>query len=56
VRLRDLGYPKDLVTRVSDHKPRTKRHLTVNSEVFINNKQVSFIDQMINIICDPLEM
>ena len=33
---------------MSHHKPQTRRHLTVNS--------VRMIDEMTNIICDPLEL
>ena len=40
----------------SHHKPHTKHHLTVNSEVFMNNKQVCMIDEMINIISDLLDL
>ena len=66
----DLGYRKGLIMEVgscftpletlpSDHTPpppHTKLQLTVYSEVFLCYKQVRMIDEMINIICDPLEL
>ena len=67
VRLWDLGCHNGLVTGVgscftpfetwpSHHKPRAKCHLAINSEVFMNNKQVCIIGEMLIIICDPLEL
>ena len=64
LQLRDLGYCKGLVAgvgrcylpveaRTSHHKPLTKRHLTVKPEMFMNNKQVFMINEMIKILYDP---
>jgi len=40
--LQDLGYRHGLVT--SDHRPYTKRYLTVNSEVLKTDEQVWRVD------------
>ena len=39
-----------LETWASHHKPRTELQLTVNSEVFLYNKQVRITEEMINVI------